>query len=139
MDRLDPRGHPRSFLVGAIGGIVALMLAVPLGAALGIGDAASGHYAVVTYAAIPIAVIAAIASRAWLGVVGLLAGFAVAGAVAGVLGGLGSSGDVLTDAVGSALVVLLSMGFVGAPAYVLTILAVRLVTRVRRPDEGVLA
>jgi len=136
MDRLDPREHRRSFLIGAIGGVVALMLALPIGDALGVGDAATGHYAIVTYAAIPIAVIAALASRAWLGLAGLLAGFALAGAVAGIFAGLGSSGDLLTDVIAAALIVLVSMGAVGIPAYALTILVVRLVTRLRSTDDS---
>ena len=136
MDRLDPRDHRASFLVGALGGMVALLLAAPIGSSLGVGDAATGHYAIVTWAAVPVAVIAAIASRAWLGVVGLLAGFALAGAVAGIFAGLGSSGDLLTDVIEAALIVLFSMGAVGIPVYALTIAAMRLVARVRSTDDG---
>ena len=132
MKRADLLEQREAFLAALVGGVLALMLAQRIGAALGIGDPTTGHFVVVTYAAFPVAVVAAIMSRRWRGVLGLLAGFAVAGGVAGVFADLGSSGDLVTDVIASGLIVLLSMGVVGAPVYLGTMAVVRLVVQICR-------
>ena len=103
-----------------------------LGTATGIGDPTTGHFALVIWSAVPIALVAGIASRTWLGVVSMVAGFGLAGAVAGILDGLATGGDLLTDAVQTALIVALSMGVVGIPVYLATVGVIRLVVRARR-------
>lgn len=134
MGRTDLRSLRLPFLTGMVGGVVALLLAAPLGDALRIGDSVTGHFTVVMWSAVPIAVIAAVLSKAWFGVIGMVAGFGAAGAVAGVFGGLGSTGDILTDVVQSGLIVLLSIGVVGVPVYLLTRVVVVLIDRRRATD-----
>ena len=131
MERSDLIDQRESFLGGVLGGVLALALAEPIGAALGIGDPSTGRFVVVSYAAIPVAIVAALLSRRWRGVGGLLVGFAVAGGVAGVVGDLGTSGDVVTDVIASGLIVMLSMGVFGASAYLATMAVIRVVARRR--------
>ena len=133
MARSDFIDQRESFLVGAIGGVLALVLAEPFGAALGIGDPATGRFVLVSYAAIPIGIVAALLSRRWRGVAGLLVGFAIAGGFAGVVGDFGTSGDLLTDAIASGLIVMLSMGVLGALAYLATMAIIRAAARRRTP------
>ena len=132
MERNERRFPRTPLLVAAIGGILALIVALPLGNATGIGDAATGHFVLVVWSAVPIAIVAGVASRSWLGVVSLLAGFGLAGVVAGVLDGMATGGDLLVGAVQAGMVVLLSMGFVGVPAYLVTVAFARMALTVRR-------
>lgn len=119
------------FLIGLVGATVALLLAAPLGRALGLPDDDTGYFALVVYAAIPVSLIAAVAARSWVGAVTMAFGFGVAGAVAGVFEGVSSSGDAVTDAIRSALIVALPMSAAGVPTYLMAVAGVRLIARSR--------
>jgi hypothetical protein len=125
------------FLIGLAGATAALLLATPVGAALGLPDDDTGHFALVVYAAIPIALVAAIAARSWVGAITMALGFGAAGVVAGVFEGVPSSGDAVTDAVRSALIVALPTSAAGVPTYLAAVAGLRLVARPRPAPTGV--
>jgi hypothetical protein len=123
------------FLIGLVGATAALLLAAPLGGGLGLPDDDTGYFALVVYAAIPISLVAAVAARSWVGAVTMALGFGVAGAAAGVFEGVSSSGDAVTDAIRSALIVALPMSAAGVPTYLMAVGGLRLVARSRAATE----
>lgn len=122
------------FLISLVGATAALLLAGSVGRALGLPDDGTGYFALVVYAAIPIALVAAVVARSWVGAITMTLGFGVAGAVAGVFEGVSSTGDVVTDAIRSGLIVALPMGAAGVPTYLVAVAGLRLVTRAREPE-----
>ncbi len=124
------------FLIGLVGATAALLLATPLGRAVGLPDDDTGYFALVVYAAIPISLVAAVASRSWIGAVTMALGFGVAGAAAGVFEGVSSSGDAVTDAIRSALIVALPMSAAGVPTYLMAVAGIRLIARSRAAAEA---
>lgn len=120
------------FPIGAVGALLAILLAEPIGTALGLYDDVTGYFRVVFYAAIPIAFLAAIVSRRWLGVLTLELGFAAAGVCFGLSSNLSAGGDIAIGVVGGALLVALAMGFAGVPVYLGVMLVTWLVTFVLR-------
>ena len=117
--------------------MLALLVDVPLGQALGMPDDGTSYFSVAVYLAIPIAIAAAIASRSWRGALALAAGLAVAGGFLGASDALNAGDDVLSAFVGGALVVLFGMGFLGLPVYLIATGLLQLSGRLRgaHPDE----
>jgi hypothetical protein len=87
---------------------------------------------VVFYAAIPIVLVAALATRTWSGALDLWLGFGATGALAGAYAALESDGNLLPDILGGAVLVAVAMGLFGLPTYALVMGIVRLVARRRR-------
>lgn len=78
--------------------------------------------------------IAAIASRTWRGLLTLVLGFAAAGTALGLIWVMGGvRRDVVEVALEVALFVTLVLGFLGVPAYVITVGALQVIDRLREP------
>ena len=82
--------------------------------------------------------IAAIASRTWRGLLTLLLGFAAAGTALGLIWVMGGvRRDIVEVALEAAVFVTLMLGFLGVPAYLITVGAIQVIDRLRetRPPE----
>jgi hypothetical protein len=78
--------------------------------------------------------VAATASRTWRGLLTLVMGFAAAGTALGLIWIMGGvRRDVVEVALEAALYVTLVLGFLGVPAYVITVGAVLVIDRLREP------
>lgn len=74
--------------------------------------------------------VAATASRKWRGLLTLVLGFAAAGTALGLIWVIGG---VRLDVVEVALYMVYALGFLGVPAYVITLGAIQVVDRLRKP------
>jgi hypothetical protein len=74
--------------------------------------------------------VAATASRTWRGLLALVLGFAAAGTALGLIWVMGG---VRLDVVEVALYMIFALGFLGVPAYVITVGAVQVIDRLRQP------
>jgi hypothetical protein len=125
------------FLIGFVGGALLAVVAVPVADYFGVdvfsmsGVTLYGGWPVVLVFAPAISFLAAMASRAWRGLLTLVLGFAAAGIALGLLLVMGG---VRLDIVEVTFVMTLGLGFLGVPTYLIVVGAIKLTDRLREPS-----
>jgi len=128
------------FLIGFVGGALLALVSIPIARYFGV--VLVWLPKLTLYSGMPVLLVtgpaigfvAATASRTWRGLLTLVMGFAAAGTALGLIWIMGGvRRDVVEVALEAALYVTLVLGFLGVPAYVITVGAVLVIDRLREP------
>jgi hypothetical protein len=128
------------FPIGFVGGALLVLVSIPIAEYFGV--VLVWLPKLTLYWGMPVLIVigpaigftAAIASRTWRGLLTLLLGFAAAGTALGLIWVLGGvRRDVVEVALEAAHFVTLALGFLGVPAYVITVGALQVIDRLREP------
>lgn len=124
------------FLVGFVGGALLALVSIPVARYFGVDlvllstvSLYSG-WPVLFVSGPAIGFVAATASRTWRGLLTLVLGLAAAGTALGLIWVMGG---VRLDVVEVARYLVYALGFLGVPAYVITLGAIKVVDRLRKP------
>ena len=109
------------FLIAVLGGSVAIRLEKPIGEFLGVYNPLLGYAAASMWSGALIALIAALASRTWRGLLTLMLGFVTVGLPYGAFGVLDAG---------------LLLGVFGVPAYIAVVALVEVVRAPRLPGRA---